>query len=101
MHRNMTRLGLVLLLIGAAALAITGCKEEGSAEKAGKELDKAAEDAGHRVVAVLCLVDREEGGAAKLAAWPYYPLFRRHEIFDESSESRGEHGTTANRTEER
>ena len=46
MHRNMTRLGLVLLLSGAAALAITGCKEEGSAEKAGKELDKAAEDAG-------------------------------------------------------
>lgn len=61
----------------------------------------AAEAAGHRVVAVLCLVDREEGGADKLAAWPYYPLFRRHEIFDESSESRGGQGTTAKRTEER
>ena len=62
---------------------------------------EAVEAAGYRVVAVLCLVDREEGGADKLAAWPYYPLFRRHEIFDESSERRGGHGTTANRTEER
>ncbi len=51
---------------------------------------EATEAAGHRVVAVLCLVDREEGGAARLAAWPYYPLFRRHEIFG-----------TADRTEER
>jgi len=44
---------------------------------------EAAEDAGHRVVAVICLVDREEGGAAKLAAYPFYPLFRRSEIFGE------------------
>jgi orotate phosphoribosyltransferase len=42
----------------------------------------AAEAAGHKVVAVLCLVDREEGGAAKLAAYPFYPLFRRGEIFE-------------------
>jgi orotate phosphoribosyltransferase len=43
---------------------------------------EAAEAAGHTVVAVLCLVDREEGGAEKLAAYPFYPLFKRHEIFD-------------------
>jgi orotate phosphoribosyltransferase len=44
----------------------------------------AVEEAGHRVVAVLCLVDREEGGAEKLARWPFHPLFRRSEIFDET-----------------
>lgn len=42
----------------------------------------AAEAAGHTVVAVLCLVDREEGGAEKLAAYPFYPLFKRQEIFE-------------------
>ncbi len=43
---------------------------------------EAAEAAGHEVVAVCCLVDREEGGAELLARWPFYPLFRRFEIFD-------------------
>jgi orotate phosphoribosyltransferase len=43
---------------------------------------EAAEEAGHTVVAVICLVDREEGGAAKLAAYPFFPLFRRSVIFD-------------------
>ena len=42
---------------------------------------EAAEAAGHTVVAVICLVDREEGGAAKLAAYPFYSLFKRSEIF--------------------
>ena len=42
----------------------------------------AAKDAGHQVVAVICLVDREEGGAEKLSEWPFYPIFRRREIFD-------------------
>jgi orotate phosphoribosyltransferase len=42
----------------------------------------AAEAEGHTVVAVICLVDREEGGAAKLAAYPFFPLFRRREIFE-------------------
>jgi len=41
----------------------------------------AAESDGHTVVAVICLVDREEGGAAKLAAYPFYPVFKRSEIF--------------------
>lgn len=43
---------------------------------------EAAEEAGHKVVAVICLVDREEGGAAKLAAYPFYPIFKRSEIFE-------------------
>ena len=42
---------------------------------------EAAQAAGHTVVAVICLVDREEGGAAKLAAFPFYPIFKRTEIF--------------------
>ena len=41
----------------------------------------AARAAGFSVVAVICLVDREEGGAEKLAAWPFYSIFRRSEIF--------------------
>jgi orotate phosphoribosyltransferase len=43
---------------------------------------EAVESAGHRIVAVLCLVDREEGGTEKLQRWPYFALFRRSEIFD-------------------
>ena len=46
---------------------------------------EAARDAGHTVVAVICLVDREEGGAEKLAAWPFYPIFRRTEIFGDAT----------------
>jgi orotate phosphoribosyltransferase len=43
---------------------------------------EAAEVEGHKVVAVICLVDREEGGAAKLAAYPFYPVFKRSDIFE-------------------
>jgi orotate phosphoribosyltransferase len=43
---------------------------------------EAAEAEGHTVVAVICLVDREEGGAARLAAYPFYPVFRRSDIFE-------------------
>lgn len=42
---------------------------------------EAAEEQGHTVVAVICLVDREEGGAEKLAKYPFFPLFKRTEIF--------------------
>jgi orotate phosphoribosyltransferase len=44
---------------------------------------EAAVEAGHRIAAVISLVDREEGGTEKLSRWPYFPLFRRHEIFTE------------------
>jgi len=43
---------------------------------------EAAEGEGHTVVAVICLVDREEGGAAKLAKYPFYPVFKRSDIFE-------------------
>ncbi len=43
---------------------------------------EAAEQAGHEVVAVLCIVDREQGGTEALSRWPFFPLFTRSEIFD-------------------
>lgn len=46
---------------------------------------EAVKEAGHEVVAVICLVDREEGGTEKLSKYPYFPLFRRSEIFDRVS----------------
>ena len=44
---------------------------------------EAVEAAGHRVIGVLCLVDREQGGAERLSRWGFHPLFRRSEIFDD------------------
>jgi len=44
---------------------------------------EAAEAAGHEVVAVLCIVDREQGGAEALSRWPFFPLFTRSEIFED------------------
>ena len=41
--------------------------------------------AGYEVAAVIALVDREEGGTEKLSKWPYYPLFRRSEIFEQAA----------------
>ncbi len=40
----------------------------------------AAERAGLVVAAVICLLDREEGGAEALSGYPYFPLFCRNEI---------------------
>jgi orotate phosphoribosyltransferase len=51
-----------------------------------KAIDAVERD-GHEVVAVVCLVDREEGGTEKLARWPFYPVFSRSEIFEKSPES--------------
>jgi len=45
---------------------------------------EAAEANGFEVAAVICLVDREEGGAERLTRWPFYPIFRRSEIFTDS-----------------
>lgn len=42
---------------------------------------QAAEEASLEVVAVVCIVDREEGGTERLARWPFFPLFRKSEIF--------------------
>lgn len=38
-------------------------------------------EAGFTIAAVISLVDREEGGTEKLTRWPYFPLYRRSEIF--------------------
>ena len=46
---------------------------------------EAVEAAGHEVAAVICLVDREEGGTEKLARWPFHPLFRKNDIFADIS----------------
>ncbi len=40
----------------------------------------AAKEAGFEVVAVICLVDREEGGTELLKPYGFYPIFRRSEI---------------------
>ncbi len=42
---------------------------------------EAVQQAGHNIVAVIALVDREQGGTEKLSRWPFYPLFRKDEIF--------------------
>jgi len=44
----------------------------------------AAEREGLIVAAVVCLVDREEGGAEALKAYPFFPMFRRNEILPPS-----------------
>jgi len=43
---------------------------------------QACEKSGLRVAAVVCVVDREQGGAAALAAYRFLPLFRSSEILD-------------------
>jgi orotate phosphoribosyltransferase len=45
---------------------------------------EAAQDEGFEVVALIALVDREQGGAEKLSGWPFYPVFRRRDIFDDA-----------------
>jgi len=49
------------------------------------EAIKAAEEAGHKVVAVLSLVDREEGGSAELKrrGYNYHAMFTAHELLGE------------------
>lgn len=41
---------------------------------------EAAKEAGYEVVAVLCLVDREQGGTELLKPYNFYPIFRRSEV---------------------
>lgn len=42
-----------------------------------------AEEASLQVVAVLCLVDRQQGGAEALSAYPFFPLFTAEELLDD------------------
>jgi orotate phosphoribosyltransferase len=41
---------------------------------------RAVEEAGAMVAAVICLVDRLEGGAEALGAYPYHPLFTVNDL---------------------
>ena len=42
---------------------------------------EAAKEFGLVIVAVVAIVDRGEGGADALKAWPFFPLFTKEEIF--------------------
>jgi orotate phosphoribosyltransferase len=44
---------------------------------------KVAEQAGYEVVAVLCLVDRQQGGGALLADYPFYSLMTASDLLDD------------------
>jgi len=44
------------------------------------EAVRAVEEEGHRVVAIVCLVDREEGAAARLSGYRLHALYRSAEI---------------------
>jgi orotate phosphoribosyltransferase len=48
----------------------------------GSTLDaiRAAEEAGLKIAAVFCLVDREQGGEKALASYDYRPLFKKSEF---------------------
>ncbi|HSR68878.1 MAG TPA: orotate phosphoribosyltransferase [Acidobacteriota bacterium] len=41
-----------------------------------------AEEAGYRVVAVVALVDRQQGGAERLSNYPFFPLLTAQELLD-------------------
>jgi len=41
---------------------------------------RAVEEIGGKVEAVICLIDREEGGREALAGYPFYPLFALAEV---------------------
>lgn len=41
-----------------------------------------AEEIGLRVVAIVALVDREEGGREALSAYPFFPLFKKNDLMD-------------------
>ena len=44
---------MFVLILSVFAISTTGCEEKGAGEKAGEQLDKAAEDAGKKVNELL------------------------------------------------
>ncbi len=42
-----------------------------------------AEEAGYHVALVLCLVDREQGGAEALKDYPFHPIFTARQLLDD------------------
>ncbi|MGH9377833.1 MAG: orotate phosphoribosyltransferase [Terriglobia bacterium] len=56
----------------------------------------AVEGAGLRVLAVVSLVDREEGGSERLRkTYQYYPVFTAKELLEDSSQDEREHSEAA------
>jgi orotate phosphoribosyltransferase len=55
----------VVTTAGSTLMAIRACEEEG-----------------HEVVAVMCLVDRQEGGSEALADYRFLPLFTRDQLLE-------------------
>ena len=43
----------------------------------------AVREAGGTVAAVICVVDREEGGEERLQGIPFHPIFRRRDLIEE------------------
>jgi orotate phosphoribosyltransferase len=53
----------------------------------------ASEEAGLKVVAVLSLVDREEGGSARIREkYPYYAVFTARELLEDQGAAEPESG---------
>ena len=46
---NLSHRGFVIVFLLAFVLGVAGCQQEGTAEKAGKKIDKAAEKAGDKI----------------------------------------------------
>jgi hyperosmotically inducible periplasmic protein len=46
---NLSYRGFVIVFLLAFVLGVAGCQQEGTAEKAGKKIDKAAEKAGDKI----------------------------------------------------
>ena len=46
---NLSHKGLSIVCLLAFVLVLAGCQQEGTAEKAGKKIDKAAEKAGDKI----------------------------------------------------
>ncbi len=59
MNRRIFRIIFSLLIASFIAISITGCEQEGTMEKAGKEIDKAAKDVGEATEKAI-----QDGGQA-------------------------------------
>ena len=47
--KNIGRRVVLALTLGVLVAGLSGCKKEGPAERAGKEIDRTAEKAGHQI----------------------------------------------------
>jgi len=47
--KSLIKRGVVTLLLGCLVVGVSGCKKEGPAERAGREIDRSAEKAGKEI----------------------------------------------------